>query len=178
VSEVVSPTVDDVVTDVIAFIQAVLGTTIPCVRGLGNRVPAPVPPFIVVTPLYQERLAYNTDTYSVPQGIPPPPPTQLSVQMSTRIDLQIDAYGPSSGTQIAMLAALWRDDYACNLMVNSQPLYADEARMIPLVDSEAQYEERWSLTATAQYNPVLTPAQLFGDAADINLVDVQEAYPE
>ena len=178
-TEVVSPTVSDVCVDVIAFITSVLGSGVQVVRGLGNRVPAPLPQFgfVVITPIYQERLAYNEDTYTVASGIPPPAPTQLSVRMSTRIDIQIDCYGPNSGSWAAMLAALWKDDYACDLMVNSQPLYADDIRMIPLVDSEEQFEERWSLTATAQYNPVVTPAQTFGDIAEIDLVNVQEAYP-
>jgi len=179
-SETVAPTISDVCVDLIAFIQSVLGSSVPVVRGLGNRVPMPSPAsagFVVITPIYQARLAYNEDTYTIPQGIPPASPTQLSVQMSTRIDIQIDCYGPNSGSWAAMLAALWKDEYACNLMHNCQPLYADDARMIPLIDAEAQYEERWSLTASAQYNPVVTPAQTFGDTADIDLVNVQEAYP-
>jgi len=170
----VTPTVDQVVQDVRTFILAVVPANVPVVQGITNRtpMPAPSPGFVVITPLYQERLSWNINTYSAS----PFPTTQQELQ-PVRMDLQIDLYGTDAGSWAAMLTTLWRDDFAVNLMVNSQPLYMDEARMIPLMNAEAQWEQRWSLTATLQFNPVVSPAQTFADSVDVTLTSVQEAFP-
>ena len=49
--------------------------------------------------------------------------------------------------------------------------------MMPLTDSEQQYEQRWMATAVLQFNPVVTVPQDFANALTINLVDVDERYP-
>jgi hypothetical protein len=166
-----SPSIADVLQDIRTFLQAILGTGTQVIRGIANRVPAPLPQtgFIVLTPIYQERLEYNADNFS---DVKNPAPTTLSIRVSMRIDVQCDVYGSGgwAGTWAAMIVQLWRDEFACNAMVNSQPLYADDARMIPLTDSEQQYEERWSMTLTAQYNPVVTPAQTFADGTDFGMI--------
>ena len=169
----VSPTVDDVIIDLRTFVTSVLGSSVPCIKGIANRVPAPLPAsgFVVLTPIHQQRLEFNTDTWAGAN------PLTLNVRQSVLIDIQLDVYGPHAGSWAAMLATLFRDDYACALMLNSQPLYMDEGRMIPLIDSESQYEQRWSLVATIQFNPVVQPAQSFADSAEVTLVDVEEAYP-
>lgn len=170
----VTPTVDQVIQDVRAFVLAVVPTGVPVVKGITNRVPIPQPSpgFVVITPLYQERLSWNVNTYSAS----PFPTTQQEMQ-PVRMDLQIDLYGTDAGSWAAMLTTLWRDDFAVNLMQYSYPLYMDEGRMMPLVNAEAQWEERWCLTATVQFNPVVSPSQTFADAVDVTLESVQEAYP-
>ena len=168
-----TPTVSLVLADIKAFVQAILGAGVPCIRGIVNRVPAPIPQngFVVMTPIYQERLEYNLDIYST---APTPWPANESVQTAMRIDVQLDVYGTGgwAGTWAGWIVSLWRDEFACAIMQNSQPLYADEARMVPLIDSEAQYEERWSITLTAQYNPVITPPQEFADGLSLGLVNL------
>ena len=56
--------------------------------------------------------------------------------------------------------ALFRDEYTTDLFpANIQPLYADDPVQLPLIDGEQQYEQRWKLEATLQYNPILTTSQ-------------------
>jgi hypothetical protein len=171
---VASPNVQNVLDDMRVFVQSILGTGVPCIKGIVNRVPAPIPQggFVVLTPIYQERLEFNIDTFSTAET---PWPANQYVQLSMRIDVQCDVYGSAgwAGTWAAMIVALWRDEFACNLMVNSQPLYADEARMIPLLDSEQQYEERWAITLTAQFNPIIQPPLYFAQTTDFDMVDVE-----
>jgi hypothetical protein len=169
-----TPILSDVLTDVVAVINSIVPPKVSVMRGIANRVaaPNPIPGFVVVTPLYQGRLAWNVN--QTPAG---PLPSTETVRQSTRADLQIDFYGTYSGVWAAQFVTLWRDEYACALMQNSQPLYADEARMIPLVDSEQQYEERWMVEAAAQYNPVTTVSQGYADALDVTLIDVEQRYP-
>ena len=74
-------------------------------------------------------------------------------------------------------SALFRDEYAAdNMPANIQPLYADNPMQMPLIDGEDQYEERWKLTASLQYNPVTTIGQQSALAVDIGLVEIDTTF--
>lgn len=169
----VTPTVDDVLVDVRNFCLSIVPAGVQVIKGIVNLVPPPLPTpgFVVMTPLFRDRLATNVDTYTGSV------PSQMSHRQSTRIDIQLDVYGKGAGSWAAMMTTLWRDEYACDLMKSCQPLYMDDGRMMPLIDAESQYEERWCLVATAQYSPVVTVDQGFADVLDLTLVDVQERFP-
>jgi hypothetical protein len=173
-AQTVTPTMSQVMTDLVNFVQSVIGSNIPVIQGIQNRAaaPLPMPGFVVLTPLFQDRLSFNVDTWPTTGS-----PSTQTQQQSRRMDVQVDCYGPSAGDWASMLSTLFNDEYACDIMVNSQPLYMNEARMMPLIDSEAQYEQRFCLTAALQYNPVVQPAQEFADALDITLIDVNVQYP-
>jgi hypothetical protein len=169
----VSPTAENAVSDLRALVLSVVPTNTPVLIGLANRVATPLPltGFVYLTPIHQERLEWNTDTLQTS------PAAVKLIQMAMRLDVQIDCYGPLAADWATMIHAVYFDEYACDLMVNSQPLFmASEPQMAPLVDSEAQYEQRWTMTAAMQFNPVVQPAQLYADALDITLVNVQETY--
>lgn len=174
-TEVVTPTLQtDVYPAVLAFLQGIVPAGIPVIQGIANRVPAPPTPpgFVLFQAIGKARLRTSIDTWTGDD------PSTLSVEQGVELTMQIDCYGPNSSDWADMITTLWRDPYGCAALAPScQPLYADDARMIPLVDSEEQYEERWSVDARLQYNPVVTPAQDFADVATIKLVDVNEAYP-
>jgi hypothetical protein len=103
------------------------------------------------------------------------------------LTVQIDCYGPESTDPAAVGAEDWasilsatlRDEYGCaQLAPLLSPLWADEARMIPLVDGEEQYEERWSLDAHFQYDPITTIPQQYAATLDLEMIRVpQESYP-
>lgn len=168
-SATISLTPDSVTTALIAFIAAQLGlSSSQVVAGISNRLPMPLPGFVAVTYLYQTRIETNTHTYS--DGFP----TLGGYAYTTtpmRIDVQIDCYGPNAGAWAATLVSLLRDDIGYQgLQPNCAPLYCDDARMAPLIDAEAQYEQRWSLTCALQYNPTVTTGQDF--AASLGPVDI------
>ena len=172
----VSPVPDDVFAALGAFIQTVLGTGIPVIRGIDNEVPMPAasPGFVNMTALFQIPLATNQDTWDETNAAP----TEFSVERDTRIDIQMDCYGAASGSWAAMLSTLLRDQYGCaQLAPNCQPLYAEDARMLPLEDGEDQYEERWAVTAAIQYNPVTVLPMQFADTLDVGLINVDVVYP-
>jgi hypothetical protein len=56
-------------------------------------------------------------------------------------------------------------------------LHADEAKQIPFVNAEDQYEDRWIVEVDLQVNAVVTAPQEFADAARVGLVDVDAVYP-
>jgi hypothetical protein len=175
-SVTVAPTNSDVLTALRSFVLGIVGQNIPVVRGLSNRVamPPPKPGFVVIQPLFQSRLRWNIDDWDMAGSNP----TSGTSEQGIELRVQIDCYGPSSPNWAAMISTLFRDNYGCQALApNCQPLYADEARMVPLVDAEEQYEERWMVDARLQWNPVTTVAQDFaGSVAGVNLINVPEAY--
>jgi hypothetical protein len=171
-SAVVTPVAQTIYTAVVAFVTSVLGTSVPVVQGLGNRAAMPLPGFVAVTFLYQDRVATNYDSWTGAD------PSSIAAQQGLKVAVQIDCYGPTSGDWAAMLTTLWRDEYACNLMAPScQPLYADNARQMPLIDSEAQYESRYTIDAQLMYNPVTTFPMEFADSLDQGVINVNAAFP-
>lgn len=168
----VTPTQTDLFTALRSFIMGLIACEV--VQGLGNGVPMPRDGFIAMTPINQNRLATNVDTYSDPT---PTTGTKNSKQ-AVQHTVQIDCYGPLSGDWAAILSTMLRDEYACLAMApNVQPLHADDPRMAPLTDGENQYEQRWILTALFQVNPVVSTPMQFAAALNVGIVDVDVTYP-
>ncbi|MGC8517910.1 MAG: phage neck terminator protein [Steroidobacteraceae bacterium] len=172
----VSPSQDAVYQALESFITSVLGAGIPVIRGLPNRVAMPQtsPGFVLMQCLMINRLRWNEDTWDTTSATP----TTMTLEEGVEVRVQLDFYGQSSGDWAATLSTLLRDSYGCAALgPNCQPLYADEARMMPLIDEEQQYEERWSLDARIQYNPVTTIPQTFANSTQISVINVNETYP-
>lgn len=171
----ITPVPTDVINAVQAFLAPLLPANTPVIFGIQNRVAMPPGAFVLVTPLYQMRLATNVDTYMDPY---PDSGATVQAEQDTRIDVQLDFYGPLSGAWAAMVSTLWRDEYGVNALApNCAPLYIDDAKMMPLTTAEQQYLQRWMSTAMLQYNPVTTLPQQFAGAAEAELIDVDEAFP-
>lgn len=174
---IVAPTQQQVYAVLQPFIIKVTGLDPSLViQGLPNRtaMPAADPGFVVMQAVFTRRLRTNVDTWDQTN----PEPASTSQEQGTGIDVQLDCYGASSGDWAVMLSTLLRDEIGClALAPYCQPLYVDDARLAPLTDSEDQYEQRWTLTARLQYNPVTTTAQDFMSTAEVTSVNVDEAYP-
>ena len=181
----VNPVLSAVYAALVPFIQQVTGLPpAQVVLGLGNRTPMPAPGFIAVQAITRHRLRTNLHS-----GVTIAEDESGSVTMEEGVELtvQIDCYStPVSATQpqsaedwATMLSTTLRDAYGCSIFPpNIQPLFADDARMIPLVAGEEQYEERWSLEAHFQYNPQTTVPQQYADVLDLELIDVPNLTPQ
>lgn len=173
----VNPTLTVAYTAIVAFIASVTGLVVgvSVVQGLQNRSSMPLPSFINVQFLHMHRLRTNVDSFDASNG----PPATANVEAEYEYTFQIDCYGPTSNAWATMLSTLLRDEYAVNQLSPNgvTPLYADEARMIPSVYGEQQYEERWSLDARFQMNPVTTVPQQFADALELTMVNVDQRFP-
>lgn len=165
----------DLFTDLRAFLLTITGLAPELiVRGIPNRVSMPATgPFIIMTPLFMKRLRTNIDLWDYTN----PDPDVTTSEMGTQLTVQLDVYGPASGDMAALITTLLRDEVACNALTTCQPLYAEDAKMVPLVDGEQQYEERWTVGAVLQYNPTVAVPMQFADALTIDLTNVDEAYP-
>lgn len=151
------------------------------VQGLDNKVPPPPGPHIVVTVMFFNRLATNIRSYNDPAVADPDTEDggTEAIQQNAACHVQIDCYGPDSQDWAIMLTTLLRDPYGCDALApNVSPLHADDPKQIPLVDSEAQYEQRWLVEAVLQYNPIVTvPMQFFDEAVVSPIVNVEVTYP-
>lgn len=144
------------------------------VRGLGNRVPMPLPGFVAMTEISQNRLATNISSYN---DYGTATTGERAVTMPTQYAIQIDCYGPNAADWAVMLVTMLRDAYGCEAMAPEvQPLHADDARAAPLVNGEAEYEQRWIVTAQLQYNPVTTVQQQSAVALAGNSVEIDATF--
>lgn len=175
-SDVVTPTLQGFYAALLPFIVGVTGLpATSVVQGIQNRASMPPPGFILVQTITRHRLRTNVHTYSTHSTV-----LTQAIEEGVELGVQIDCYGPQSEDWATMLSTLLRDNVGCTALApTTQPLYADDARMVPLVDGEEQYEERWSVDAHFQYDPVTTAAQQYADALAITLINVPRSeYPE
>lgn len=127
-------------------------------------------------------------TYQVsgaPQTIPP-----RIIYIDTRSDLvatqwsvQLDVHGPNSADNSRVIEGLFRSEYATTVfdssglpLGNIAPLYCDEAKQIPFINAEQQYENRWVLDLQIQLNPVITTVQQFAQQLQAGLIPVDIFY--
>ena len=173
----VSPPQLDVYIAVQAFVMTVTGLGMPLViQGLPNRaaMPPAAPGFVSMQLTRAKRLRTNEDTWDYSAVAP----TEIAVEQGTELRLQLDLYGAASGDWAVMLQTLLRDEAGCVALAPScQPLYSSDATLAPLEDDEQQYEQRWTIEAILQYNPVTSVPMQFADTAEVTVINVDEAYP-
>lgn len=173
---VVSPTVADVFTSVRAFLLSIVPAGTIVLRGPVNRAAQPAGDHIIITPTFRKRLRTNVETDTDPGGSDD---GTTALEEGVQVDIQTDCYGGALAPDwAAMIETVWRSEYAVTALAPAcAPLYADDARQIPLVTGEEQYLERWLVRAVIQYNPVTTTPQQFADALTVDLINVDERYP-
>ena len=172
----VANTLTDVYTALGNFVAAQLGLSPgQVVQGYPNRVAMPVGPFVLMTGMLKKRLRTNVDNYAGTSDVAPAP-GPVTAEQGQQIMVQLDCYGPQSSDWSDILSTLLRDNVGCEaLLPVCQPLYADDPVRSPLIDSEAQYEDRWIVSAYIQYNAVTTTAQTY--AVELGPVALTDATP-
>lgn len=144
------------------------------VKGQANRVPMPTGPnFVILTPGGRAQLATTVRTYE-PSDDPAPADGARDTQRQTRLDVQVDIYGPAAAENVQIVSTLLRDMYGCDFLRphKIQPLYCSDPRQLPLITGEKQYEQRWMLGATLQFNPTVSTSQQFADIVDVTFVEI------
>ena len=137
-----------------------------------NRAPMPKGAFVAMSSSLNMPLSTNVATYAG---------TNKSVKRPSQFTIQVDCYGPGSGDRATAITTLLRDQYGCEEFrkagYDMQPLYAGDAHQMPLVNGEAQYEERWTFDAVMQINPVLTMLQESAIVLKADLKNVDATSP-
>ncbi len=157
-----SITVDQVI-DALADFLAPFVPAAQIVRAQVNRVPMPSNPGIVLTELLQVDLSVPATEYQPPVD-PIPAIGTATIYGPSRIDVQIDFYGAQAGEFCKTVKTAFRSHWGFeHFPANIKPLYTSDGIQAPLVTGEQQYESRWTLTASMQYNPIVTVPQDFAD---------------
>jgi hypothetical protein len=180
---IVTPVQRDVYVLLKAFLVTVTGLDPSLViQGLPNRsaMPPASPGFVSMQLSRLKQLRTPEETWDYTDVAP----TEIAVEQGTELRCQLDLYGAASGDWGAMLQTLLRDETGCIALAGAdptnpvcQPLYASDAQLVTLDDSESQYEDRWTIEAILQYNPVTSVPMQFADTLELTVINVDEAYP-
>ena len=159
--------IDSVIDALKAFIQPFVGSN-PIIRAQVNRVPMPLTGFVVLTELLEVDLETPSTELDSAND-------QLTITAPTQINVQVDFYGPSAGDQCKALKTVFRSIYSpVQFPDGIKPLYCSDGLQSPLISGEEQWESRFTITASLQYNPaVVVPQQ----SADTLAVKVFEDIP-
>ena len=158
-----SITVDQVIDALADFLAPfVPGASV--VRAQVNRVAMPSNPCVILTEMMQVDLTVPATDYQ-------PEDDTATVYGPTRIDVQIDFYGAQAGEFCKTVKTAFRSHWGfAHFPANIKPLYTSDGIQSPLTTGEQQYESRWTLTASLQYNPIVTVPQDFADVLVPNKV--------
>lgn len=162
-----SISVDQVIDAVGDFVG--LFSTAPQIRGNVNRVPMPSSSFIVLTEIASIPLNKPIEIYGEATG---------TLNEHTRIDVQIDFYGWELSETAKAIHSAFRTIWAVDNMPEwVTPLYCSDPRKIPIISAEEQYEQRWTMTATFQYNPdVIVPQDSFNTKGETGVIPADVFY--
>lgn len=177
-SAVISIPLTQLYTIVGTFLQNMIGidpatsSAVALTRGQINLVPMPNTAFINMLAMVSGRVSTNEVSWDGTTQ------TQIT-QMSTKVKLRLDFYGPLAHDWATIIEALWRDTVGCNALAPViAPLYSDEPMQSALVNGEENYEDRWILECFLQYNPTITtPQQSAVPPYKLKVYNVGEKYP-
>jgi len=123
------------------------------VRGQANGSPPPLPPSIVLTEILQAQYTTTRTKLNGTTGL-------MAYSMPKRLDVQLDFYGITAGDMSSAAVTLLRSLHAGeNFPDGYEPLYCSDPLQAPLTTGEKQYETRWSVTFSMQYNAPVSVAQ-------------------
>jgi len=162
--------IDTIIDALAAYLVPFVGG-VPIVRGQVNRVPMPQGAFVELTEILTVDLSVPYAGYDTVLGT-------AILHGPARIDIQVDFYGAAAGDYCKAAKTAFRTGWGFDAFpTDIKPLYMSDGAQSPLTTGEQQYETRWTLTASMQYNPTVSVPQQFADALAVNIVNVERAYP-
>jgi hypothetical protein len=160
-----SISIDAVIEALGAFLSPFVGGAA-IIRAQENRVAPPAAPYVELTEILQVPL-------ETPINVDNGANAQTDITGPKRIDIQIDFRGPASGDWCTAVTTIYRSPYApAQFPDGIKPLYCSDGHQMPLTTGEQQYETRWTVTASLQYNPTVSIPQ---QSANILAVNIMEA---
>ncbi len=170
-----SITVDQVIDYLATFISPfVPGAEV--VRAQVNRVPMPPNPCVVLTEILQRDLSIPYMDYTPPVD-PIPAVGTATISGPTQFDIQVDFYGPLAGDFCKAVKSAYRSQWAFSQFpANIKPLYTSEGHQAPLTTGEQQYESRWTITVSIQYNPTVIVPQEFAEEVTVESTEPVDIF--
>lgn len=146
--------------------------------GQQNLTPMPKGDFIIMTPMRHVGLSTNrvqfddNGVYGDGKEL-----TQRSIQWPC----QIDCYGENAADNATIIGTMIRSEYACEWFRSQNsplsPLYCTDPHQTTMINGEQQYESRWTMDFTGQFNPTITTPQYFMDTIEVGLVPTDLQSP-
>lgn len=163
---------DDVFAALAAFILNILPALgeANVLQGPLNDVPMPPGPnFVLMVPSDRAGLATTVRDYRPDDG-------QRDTTRSTQVGCTVNFYGPDATDNGQIFNQLFRDLYGVDFMrpYHVAPLWCDDGRQMPLIDSEKQYAVRWMIRAVMQINPTVSTSQEFADTVAVTFVEADK----
>lgn len=98
----------------------------------------------------------------------------VSITESTELTVQLDVHGPNAADNAQVMTTLLRSPYATYFFDYGgypvQTLYADEAKQVPFINAEDEYEYRWVIDSYLQANPTVQVGQQYFDRVTIKTI--------
>jgi hypothetical protein len=110
---------------------------------------------------------------------------QQTYMQSAELVIQLDFHSASTsdaGDMARTVSTLFRDEFATTQFANQvphydvTPLHADDAKQMPFINENQQFEWRWVVEARVEVNDVVTLPQQFAESLRVNLISVQATY--
>lgn len=164
----ITPTDDSVMEALGEFLDSCVPDGVVVQQGQPNRVAEPgVPDFIIMTPSWSKRLSTNEHSWSTADDNP----TTIATQHDSQYDVQLDFHGPQGKDLAVIVATLFRDPYACDMLAPAgiAPLDATDGQQMPFINGANQYENRWVMTISLQIKPIVSTPMQFADTLDVTI---------
>lgn len=161
---------DDVFTALVSFVNTILSQlgAQNVQQGQQNRTPMPLgPDWCLLVPADRSPLATTVHNYT--QTSPHDGTGTRQTARSTQVGVFVNFYGPNATDNGQVFNQLFRDMYGYDFLIPSgvAPLWCDDGRQMPLIDSEEQYQTRWMIHALVEIVPVVSTAQQFADSVKV-----------
>lgn len=175
-----NPNEDAVLTAVRAFlIQYVIPAHGEVITSNDDRVAPPKVPYIVMNPISKPRISTNLDSYETSIIGTATVATQTIVK-PTKFAIQLDCVDKDGDATnwVDTLSAIWFSELGAQFFApyGIAPLYNEDPKFAPWVNSENQWENRWIVNTYLQFNPALVIPTYTYPGAIVGVVDV-ETFP-
>ncbi len=159
-----------------SFLLAQLPTGWQVLKAQANRVAMPTGNFAEMTFL-------GTTTLNTPVRVWQDPGTNPGSDQwttATQVRVQLDFYGTGASDMSQAIARVLRTRYACDQFaasgVDLTPFYAEEPQNTTMLNAEAQFQERWTMSFIGQTNQTISTPIDFAAQLTTGLVEVDTTY--
>jgi hypothetical protein len=100
----------------------------------------------------------------------------MGMMQETEYVMQIDVHGPNSSDNAQVVSTLLRSSFANDALdpTGVSPLYCEDPKQMPFMPASDQYEDRWTIDAHFQIDPVIVAPQQFSDRLSVELYNVDQ----
>ncbi|MFP1767260.1 LIC_12616 family protein [Lonsdalea quercina] len=166
-------TADNVIDVFADFAEPIIGK---CEQAQANRVPMDKDEFCILTPLRFKRLSTGKEAK---KDTGSSTTSSMGFTEVRQADIQVDIYGDGAGDRAIALETLFRTGYAYDAIKTVDPrvapLYSTEALQTTMIDSENQWQARYTLTVSLQVHITVDVHQDYFDAVNLTIEQADKA---